>query len=54
MVFVLWAPSVHAQAADKKLSDYFGFQPLELYKLDHRIGNLHLRIWTAIKSMTFS
>ena len=43
VAFVLWAPSVQAQAADKKLADYFGFQPLELYKLDHRIGNLHLK-----------
>ena len=43
MAFVLWAPSVHAQAADKKLADYFGFLPLELYKLDNRIGNLHLK-----------
>ncbi len=43
VAFVLWAPSVHAQAADKKLADYFGFQPLELYKLDNRIGNLHLK-----------
>ncbi len=26
-----------------KLADYFGFQPLEIYKLEHRIGNLMLR-----------
>ncbi len=32
-----------AQAPDKKLADYFGFQPLELYKLDSRIGNLQLK-----------
>ena len=25
-----------------KLADYFGFLPLELYKLDTRIGNLQL------------
>src|SRR5262249_7556541 len=37
---------LHAQAPAKqeaKLADYFGFQPLELYKLEHRIGNLVLK-----------
>jgi hypothetical protein len=32
-----------AQAPTPKLADYFGFLPLELYKLDNRIGNLQLR-----------
>jgi FG-GAP-like repeat len=32
-----------AQAPTPKLADYFGFQPLELYKLDNRIGNLQLK-----------
>ncbi len=27
----------------QRLADYFGFQPLEIYKLEHRIGNLMLR-----------
>jgi hypothetical protein len=31
-----------AQPPSKKLADYFGFQPPELYKLEHRIGNLLL------------
>ena len=34
-------PQVLAQAPSAKLADYFGFQPLELYKLDHRIGKRH-------------
>ena len=29
--------------AKAKLADYFGFQPLELYKLENRIGNLMLK-----------
>ncbi|MGC8643094.1 MAG: FG-GAP repeat domain-containing protein, partial [Isosphaeraceae bacterium] len=29
--------------ATPKLSDYFGFQPLEIYKLERRIGNLTIR-----------
>ena len=34
-----------AQALKKgqRLADYFGFQPLEIYKLEHRIANLTLR-----------
>jgi hypothetical protein len=32
-----------AQAPAPKLADYFGFLPLELYKLDPRIGNLQLK-----------
>jgi hypothetical protein len=49
MGLVLLAPflglgsAARAQAPEKKLADYFGFQPLELYKLDSRIGNLLLR-----------
>ncbi len=45
--FVLFTGSllgsgVLAQAPkkDAKLADYFGFLPLEIYKLEHRIGNL--------------
>ena len=26
-----------------KLADYFGFQPIEIYKLERRIGNLMIR-----------
>jgi hypothetical protein len=43
LTFLLAAPLAAAQSADKKLSEYFGFQPLELYKLDNRIGNLLLK-----------
>ena len=32
-----------APAANTRLADYFGFQPLELYKLERRIGNLIVR-----------
>src|SRR5262249_24573382 len=32
-----------AQPPTPKLADYFGFLPLELYKLDTRIGNLQLK-----------
>src|SRR5262249_55166877 len=28
---------------DARLADYFGFLPLEIYKLEHRIGNLTLK-----------
>ena len=52
-LFVLFAgllagPAVPARAQDQKkkdakLADYFGFQPLEIYKLEHRIGNLMLK-----------
>ena len=41
VLFVVGQPSL-AQAPTPKLADYFGFLPLELYKLDNRIGNLHL------------
>jgi len=40
LTFLLVGPPVLAQPTDKKLADYFGFSPLELYKLDNRIGNL--------------
>ena len=42
LAFILGAPWALAQSTDKKLADYFGFQPLELYKLDNRIGNLQV------------
>ncbi len=32
-----------APTPSPKLADYFGFLPLELYKLDNRIGNLQLK-----------
>ncbi len=41
--FLVVGQSAHAQAPSAKLADYFGFQPLELYKLDNRIGNLQLK-----------
>ena len=42
---LLATPDADAQAPKKRdrLADYFGFQPLEIYKLEHRIGNLMLR-----------
>ncbi len=42
---LLLTRTVQAQApADApKLADYFGFQPLEIYKLERRIGNLMIR-----------
>ena len=43
LAFLLVGLPALAQSADKKLADYFGFQPLELYKLDNRIGNLLLK-----------
>ena len=42
-VFLVVGQPALAQAPSAKLADYFGFQPLELYKLDHRIGNLQLK-----------
>jgi hypothetical protein len=41
VLLVVGQPAL-AQAPTPKLADYFGFLPLELYKLDSRIGNLHL------------
>src|SRR5271156_334122 len=41
--FLLVGPTALAQAPTPKLADYFGFLPLELYKLDNRIGNLQLK-----------
>ena len=41
--FLLVGQPALAQAPSAKLADYFGFQPLELYKLDNRIGNLQLK-----------
>src|SRR5262249_48479257 len=32
--------SAQAPRKDARLADYFGYQPPELYKLEHRIGNL--------------
>ncbi len=40
---VLPAVPVMADPPSSKLADYFGFLPLELYKLDTRIGNLLLK-----------
>jgi hypothetical protein len=44
--FGLAGPSARAQTPAKKeakLADYFGFRPLEIYKLENRIGNLLLK-----------
>ena len=41
--FLIVGQPLFAQAPTAKLADYFGFQPLELYKLDTRIGNLQLK-----------
>jgi hypothetical protein len=42
---LLGGPDASAQDLKKgeRLADYFGFRPLEIYKLEHRIGNLTLR-----------
>ena len=37
------APPAQTLADTPKLADYFGFQPLEIYKLERRIGNLMIR-----------
>ena len=36
-------PETRARADDSRMADYFGFQPLEIYKLDTRINNLLLK-----------
>ena len=41
--FFLIGQGASAQQATPRLADYFGFLPLELYKLDPRIGNLQLK-----------
>ncbi len=41
--FLVLGSTALAQAPSPKLADYFGFLPLELYKLDTRIGNLQLK-----------
>ena len=41
--FLVAGPTAVAQAPSAKLADYFGFLPLEIYKLDNRIGNLQLK-----------
>jgi len=40
---LLLGPAALAQPPSRKLADYFGFLPLELYKLDSRIANLQLK-----------
>src|SRR5262249_4865659 len=42
---LLGGSDTSAQGVKKgeRLADYFGFQPLEIYKLEHRIGSLTLR-----------
>ena len=37
------APSTSTGAEPPRLADYFGFQPIEIYKLDARIANLQLK-----------
>jgi len=39
----LLGPDALADPPSSKLADYFGFLPLELYKLDNRIANLQLK-----------
>ncbi|MFO0888960.1 MAG: VCBS repeat-containing protein [Isosphaeraceae bacterium] len=49
VVLLAQAPGWHSEASAQqpatapKLADYFGFQPLEIYKLERRIGNLMVR-----------
>ena len=38
-----WAGAPAARADEPKLAEYFGFKPLEIYKLDARISNLVVR-----------
>ncbi len=42
-LLLAFAPGVRAEAPRQKLADYFGFLPVELYKLDSRIANLTLK-----------
>src|SRR4051794_38981017 len=42
-VFLGTLASAEPPTTKAKLADYFGFQPLEIYKLEHRIGGLILR-----------
>ena len=41
--FSSWGSRPSPRHRAPKLADYFGFLPLELYKLDNRIGNLQLK-----------
>lgn len=41
-LLALAVPAASARADEPRLADYFGFLPLEIYKLDARIGNLLL------------
>ena len=44
VVAVVVAAGIPAGAADEgRLADYFGFLPLEVYKLDKRLNNLQVR-----------
>lgn len=47
LVFVVagftWGRSAAADPPSERLADYFGFLPIELYKLDNGIGNLALK-----------
>jgi len=42
-VLVTFSLVSETQSEEPKLADYFGFQPLEIYKLDSRIGNLLIK-----------
>ncbi len=42
-VLLAFVPGAGAEAPRQKLADYFGFLPVELYKLDSRIANLTLK-----------
>jgi len=43
VLFLAFDPAVSADPPGQKLADYFGFLPIELYKLDTRIANLTLK-----------
>jgi len=42
-LFLACVPGAGADSPRQKLADYFGFLPVELYKLDNRIANLTLK-----------
>src|SRR4051812_48200278 len=42
-ILALGIPGAHSRGDETRLADYFGFLPLEIYKLDTRLNNLMLR-----------
>jgi hypothetical protein len=51
LAVVLGASTLPARGADEpNLAEYYGFQPLEIYKLDSRIGGLQVRDFNGDKT----